>query len=723
MSSTTTEQTPRPCRDAGSSDRPEAGFPVPSLEEWRREVARALKGVPFEKKMVWATPEGIPLKALYTAEDVLGLDTLESLPGEPPYLRGTRPLGYRTTPWEVAQELPLPTADGLARALAEDLPRGGDAAVIVLDEAGRAGLDPGAPGTGVLGTSIGDATDLGPVVAAIPVGAPFHLRAGASTLPAAALLLGALRGAGRAPGALRGSLAFDPHAELASAGRLPAPLRRAYDSLAALTLWADGEGSPVATLAADSVPWHEAGASSADELAVLLGSAAATLRALEERGVSVEAAARRFILRLAVGPARYLEIAKLRAARLLWFRLLSACGAGEAAADVRIHATGALRDLTAFDPHVNVLRATTQAFAAILGGADVLHVPPFDAPLGLPSERARRLARNTQLVLREEGRLDQVVDPSGGAWAVERLTADLAALAWSRFQETEADGGIVAALSGGRLRRRVETAARERSGALATLRERLVGTNAVPDPLEALPARNVPDLDALARSRAAEVAVRRRRRGAAPPKAGAFAATELRDLVSRLCEAASRGATLGELSAALWTGADGPAVPPLDVTRAARPFEELRESVLSYRDAGGRRAQVFLALVGRPADLTARLDFTRSFLAAGGFEVVDGPPVEGDDEAAAAAAAAGAAAGSGAPAVVLVAADDRYPHLVPPFARALKAVRKDAVLLLAGLPKEHVEAFREAGVFDFLHARADAPALLGSLFRRIGATR
>lgn len=723
MSPTTTEQTPRPCRDAGSSGRSEEGFPVPSLEDWLREVARALKGVPFEKKMVWVTPEGIPLKALYTAEDVLGLDTIETLPGEPPYLRGTRPLGYRTTPWEVAQELAFPTAEALARALAEDLSRGGDAAVIVLDEAGRGGLDPGAPATGVLGTSVGDATDLVPVVAAIPDGAPVHLRGGASTLPAAALLLEALRRAGRAPGSLRGSLAFDPHAELASTGRLPGPLGRAYDALAALALWADAEGSLVATIAADSVPWHEAGASAADELAALLASAATTLRALEERGVSVEAAARRFVLRLAVGPALYLEIAKLRAARLLWFRLLSACGAGEAAAGVRIHATGALRDLTVFDPHVNILRATTQAFAAILGGADVLHVPPFDAPLGLPSERARRLARNTQLVLREEGRLDQVVDPAGGAWAIERLTADLAALAWSRFQEAEADGGIVAAVSGGRLRKRVEGAARERSGAVATLRERLVGTNAVPDPLEAPPARNVPDLEALARSRATEVAVRTRLREAAPPGAGSLVATPLRHLVSRLCEAAGRGATLGELSAALSIGADGPAVPPLDVSRTARPFEELRESVLAFRDADGCRARVFLALVGRPADLTARLDFTRSFLAAGGFAVADGPPVEEADESVAAAAAAAAAAGSGARAVVLVAADDRYPQLVPPFARALKALRKDAVLLLAGLPKEHVEAFREAGVFEFLHARADAPALLGSLFRRIGATR
>lgn len=714
MSTTTTDETSRPRGDAGLPDHPLEPFPLPSLPDWRREVLGALKGVPFEKRMVAATPEGIPLKALYTAEDVQGLDYLESLPGEAPFLRATTPLGHRIRPWQVAQELLAACPSDLAPALAEALPRGQDAAVLVLDEAGRAGRDPGAPGTGVGGTSLGDAADLAPLVAVLPDGVPVHVRAGAAALPAAALVLAALEEAGRRSPSLGGSVVFDPLAELASAGRLPFPLGRAYDDLAALTLWAEAGAPSLATLAADAVPWHEAGASSADQLAVLLASAAATLRALEERSVPVEKAARRFVLRVAVGPSLYLEIAKLRAVRLVWFRLLSACGAGEAAASVSLHATGALRDLTAFDRHVNALRATTQAFAAIVGGADVLNVPPYDAPLGTPSEGARRLARNTQLVLREECRLGEVVDPCGGAWAVERLTADLAALAWSRFQEIEADGGLARALAGGRLRERVEASARERAAALATQRDRLVGTNAVPDPREPAPDPEVVDRAGLAARRAEELGGRPARRSAGPSSAS-LAAVPNRDRLASLVEAARRGATLGELAAALHAGAKETTAPALDVSRAALAFEGLRRSVLSWRDASGRPATVFLALVGRPADLTARLDFTRSFLASGGFALEEGPPFES------AAEAAEAAASSRAHACALVSSDERYPELVPPVAAALK--RGGTVVLLAGMPKEHVEALRAAGVQEFLHARADAPALLASLFRRIGGAR
>lgn len=716
MSTTTTDETSRARRDAGPSDRPPETFPVPSLEDWKREVLRALKGVPFEKRMVAATPEGIPLKALYTAEDVEGLAFLECLPGEAPFLRATNPLGHRTRPWQVAQEVLAAFPPDLVAALAEALPRGQDAAVVVLDEAGRAGRDPGAPGTGVEGTSLLDAADLAPLVAALPEGVPVHVRAGAAALPAAALLVAALETAGRPARALGGSVVFDPLAELASAGRLPFPLGRAYDDLAALTLWAEAGSPSLFTLAADAVPWHEAGASSADQLAVLLASASATLRALEERGVPVETAARRFVLRLAVGPSLYLEVAKLRAARLVWFRLLSACGAGEAASSVRLHATGALRDLTAFDRHVNVLRTTTQAFAAIVGGADALHVPPYDAPLGSPSERARRLARNTQLVLREECRLGQVVDPCGGAWALERLTADLAALAWSRFQEVEAAGGLARALSSGRLRERVEASARERAASLATQRDRLVGTNAVPDPLEPAPEAEAVDRAGLAARRAAEAGARPARRSAGPFSAS-FAAVPIRDRLAGLVEAARGGASLGELFAALHAGAAETTVPPLDLSRAALAFEGLRRAVLAWRDASGRRATVFLAVVGRPADLTARVDFTRSFLASGGFALEEGPPVESAGEAAA------AAASSGAHACVLVSTDERYPDLVPAFAAGLQGAGRENVVLLAGLPKEHVEAFRAAGVHEFLHARADAPALLAALFRRIGGTR
>lgn len=697
-----------------------AEFPVPRLEEWRREAVRALKGVPFDKKMSAPTREGIALKALYTPEDVAALPHVASLPGDAPFVRGTTPLGHRLRPWEVAQELPYPSAGGLAEALREDLAEGQDAAVLVLDEAGRAGLDP-APsvrGVGARGTSIADVADLLPVLSAVPPGIPVHLRAGPSALPAAALLAAAWRAAGRDGRSLRGSVALDPHAALLSPEASPFPLERLYDHLAALTLWAASEARSLSTFGVHAAPVHEAGGDAVQELAFAAASAVASLRALERRGVGVEAAASRAVLGLSVGPSLFLEIAKLRAARLLWTRLLEGCGAVSVAGRVSLHARVASYDKTAFDVHVNVLRGTTEAFSAICGGCDVLHVPPFDEPLGVPSERARRLARQTQLVLREECRLDHVVDPSGGSWAVETLTAQLAEKAWDLFREIERRGGLAAALADGWFQARVEATAADRSRALATLRESLVGTNAVPNALEGLPERPAFDAERFARERAGSLSERRRARPGAPPAPGSLAGPPLEGLLPRLAEAAGAGATLGELvRSAVPIGESVPRVVPLEPRRAAQPFEALREAVLSRRGPDGRRPRVFLAAVGRAAELTARLDFTRAFLSTGGFELAEGPPCSD------AVSAAAAALADGAGAVAIVSTDERYPELVPALAAALKGPRPSLALLVAGLPKEHLDAYRAAGVDDFLHVRADAPAVLAALAERIGGVR
>lgn len=674
-----------------------AEFPIPTLEQWREEVVRLLKGAPFEKKMLASTYEGITLQPIYTAEDTKDLPFQDSLPGEWPYLRGTEPLGKRLSGWLVAQELPFPEPKTFNEALRQDLERGQNAVNLALDAAGRCGLDPDqaeASQVGKGGTSISTFADMQQVLEGVDPELPLMLAASAGAVPAAALLVAALKAKGADLSKARLSLGFDPLGALATRGTLPMGVAQAYDQLADLTKWAAAKAPASLTLVACGRPWHEAGGNAVQSIAFTLASAVATLRALEERGVAVEEAARRMQIRQAVGGNFFMEIAKLRAVRVLWAQVVRACGGSDEAAKIHLHALGAKFNKTQFDPHVNILRGTTEAFAAVVGGADSLHVAPFDAVLGqVPSELGRRLARNTQIMLREESHLDQVADLAGGSWAVETLTHQLCTAAWKLFQEVEAMGGLLKALEAGFAQGKIAEVAAARRKALAQRTDVIVGTNQYANPLEAAPELKPLDHAALKAVLGPKAAAARK----GVFKGGTFQA---------MVEAAPL-ATLGELA----LKGEGPKVAPLVFRRAAEDFEELRRAVLAHR-AGHPGPQVFLANLGPVGAYMPRLDFTRGFFQAGGFEVADGAWFKTPEEAAQAALA------SGAPIVVAVGLDDAYPGAVPVLAKALKAGGAK-VVLVAGLLKDQAEAFKAAGVDDFVHVRCDVHAVLSGLAKTL----
>jgi methylmalonyl-CoA mutase len=205
----------------------------------------------------------------------------------------------------------------------------------------------------------------------------------------------------------------------------------------------------VASWAADGTRWDAAGVDAAAQVGIVVGNATAALRLLVDAGLSLQAAAGQIVLHLAVGPDQFLGMAQVRALRRCWARVLDACGQPDAAGAGRVHATVSAAALTRRDPWVNLLRATSAAFAAAAGGADGITVLPFDSAVGAPADQGRRLARNTQLILQEESGLHRVIDPAGGSWYVEALTDSLAHAAWARFQELEAAGGFAAAIRGG----------------------------------------------------------------------------------------------------------------------------------------------------------------------------------------------------------------------------------------------------------------------------------
>ena len=445
----------------------------------------------------------------------------------------------------------------------------------------------------------------------------------------------------------------DPLGELARTGSVAGGLDAAFEALASLVVQAVPDGHP---LEASTVPYHGAGATAVQELACALSTALEYLRALEHEGIEVATAASRIALRFAIGRDVFAEIAKLRAARALWSRVLAACGAPEAP-PLWIHAETSPRTLTCRDPWTNILRVTTQTFAAICGGADAITTSPFDAALGLPEEQGRRLARNTQLILAEESHVGRVVDPAGGSWYVEQLTEQLARAAWAELRSLERVGGMVKALLDGEVHRRLEESWTARRSAIAHRRIPVTGVSEFPTDEPLL----------VRRTRTADV------------------------LGTRLID-------------------------PLPQHRDAAPFEELRDAAEELAP----RPVVFLALLGSPAAHSARAAFARNLFAAGGFHVVEGEGTGDADPAAAAARLTADAGTSGAVLACLCGADAHYASHAPSAARALRGAGMRRVLL-AGKAGEREAELRDAGVDDFLFLGMDALALLSTLLEPCGA--
>jgi methylmalonyl-CoA mutase len=694
-------------------------FPAPDLQEWRQEVERLLRGAPFAKKMFTKTLEGITISPMYTAEDTRDLPWSEHLPGQAPFLRGSWATGISNPTWLVVQDIPYPTVEEFNNALRHDMKRGQTGVMLKLDEAGQRGLDPDQAPEGDVGrngTSLASLSELCTALDGVDLEkVPFAIEPGSSALPVAALLVALLNKQGKSPEAMRACLGSDPIYGIAERGALPVSADQLFDELAILTRWARGNAPRVVTLPINEIPWHEGGADSALSLGLVLASGVETLRKMEERGLSPEKVAPHMLFRLVVGTDFFMEIAKLRAMRLLWSDVLAASGCSGAEVRPKVHARTSRRVLTRRDPHVNMLRATTMAMSAVLGGAESLHVSPFDEVDSLPDEFSRRIARNVQLMLAEECHFDHVVDPAGGSWYVEKLTAELAEKAWSVFQEIEAAGGVIEALKSGLVQKKVAAAAQARQERLALGKDVLVGTNRYANPQEPERQPRLPDYAALRAKRAAAMA-KQRTAGAHEDhlivlkRLESIISAEDDELLDYLVEAGAQGATLGELTGILRHDADTELqVEPIPLRRDAQAFEDLRDKVEAVRAVEAGRSRVFCVCLGDFARYMPRVDFVRRFFQAGGFEVV------ADRFFTDSGAAAAAAGESGAAQVILVGLDSTYEELAVEVTQKLMALSSKPRIMLAGKPGDLEAELEAAGVRDFIHIRSNLLEVLSSL--------
>ncbi|NTX53522.1 methylmalonyl-CoA mutase subunit beta [Myxococcus sp. CA039A] len=624
-------------------------FPARSLDEWRRLVDKDLKGKPFTS-LQSPLEGGLTLQPLYASQDAA-----PPPPGVAPYVRGTQALGHTEGGWLVCQEYAEPDIAVAAEAIRNDLERGTLAVWLCLGP--------------TRGIPVKDEATMEQLLASVLLArTPVHLESEAAPVSTASLLLGVATKAGVSRKALSGSLGIDPLGILARTGALPGGVDAMFTEAAPLVTSLSGSAPELRALLISTRAYSDAGATSVHELAWAIATGVEYLRGMERAGVPPEVAARSVQFALSVGGQFFPEIAKLRAARLLWAKVVAASGGSPEAQAMRLHARTASATKTQRDPWVNILRGTAESFAAVVAGADSVSTSPFDEPLGAPDEGARRLARNTQLILRDESSLNRVADPAGGSYYLEQLTTEIARAAWTELQRIEGLGGMEKALTQGDIARVLTETRAARDKAVRTRKQPIVGVSEFPF--------------------LGETPVKREARQA-------FGAEES-GRVPGIKESAEVSRSVG-----------------LKPSRISEPFELLRDASDRTLAAKGQRPTAFLASLGAVAEHTTRSMWVVNALAAGGIESRE---KHGFADPAAAVAAF---AESGASLAVISGPDAMYPEWVPVLTSQLKA-QGARVVAVAGRPGDNEAAFRAAGVDLFIYAGADLFSLLSSLHAQLG---
>ncbi len=710
-----------------------SAFPSTSYDEWRRRVDSELDGAAFERALVRPTPEGFARQPLYTAQDLPAGRDPTGFPGLPPYTRGGRALDPDFRGWTIAQEVAGPSVAAARAAIRCDVASGVRLLWLRGDRATRRGLDPDDEAArplvaqgGIPLTSLADAerlldgVDLEQVAVVVD--------AGANALPVAAFLVEAARRQGIDPQKLHGGFGCDPLGALAADGSLPGTLETAFALMAELTAWSRRQAPGMRALLVSAVPYHDAGATAVDELALAMATGVEYLRRMSAAGLDVDGVAAQIRFAMSVGRDLFIEIAKLRAARLLWAKVVRASSGSDTAQVMQLHARGSSVTRTRCDPWGNLLRGTAESFAAAVGGADSIVNAPFDEVLGPRDDPGgedvreiddwrvapRRIAAHTHHILKEESHLAQVLDPAGGSWYLESLTDELARAAWTRFQDLEAGGGMARCLTSGRVAEILRESAEKRRRAVAKRREAIVGVSDFPNLKAEIPEPEAPDFKRLGEEAATAVARHRAEHDAGEPLAALAGAGEPGGRGAAVAATAAGGATLGALSAALWGSEDPVTIPALPRARLAEPFEELQIASAHWQAERGQRPRVFLAKMGTPAEHRARAGFAANFFAAAGVEPV--APEEGFEEPQ---AAADAFAASEAEVAIVCSTDERYPELIPVLAPLLKE-RGARRVWLAGRPGDREAAYREAGIDEFIFLGCDVHAVLRALLTELG---
>jgi len=616
---------------ADSKEKLFSDFPPVSTDQWMEKVVADLKGADYEKKLVWKTNEGFKVKPFYRMEDLEGFKTTDALPGVFPYLRGTK----KNNEWLVRQEICAKDAKQANTKALDILYKGVDSLSFHVNAKEL--------NAQYIETLLND-------IEAPAVELNFSVCQG-HAVELAELLVAYFQKKDYDVKELRGSINYDFYNTMLKKGKEKGDMIQTSKALIEAV-------QPLPffrVLNVNAITLNNAGAYISQELGYALAWGNEYMDQLFSAGIPVSFIAKRLKFNFGISSNYFLEIAKCRAARLLWANIVGLYNPGclrdcenkgengecRCAAKMAVHAETSTYNMTLFDAHVNLLRTQTEAMSAAIAGVDSMTVVPFDKTYQTPDDFSERLARNQQLLLKEESHFDKVVDPAAGSYYIENLTVAIAKQAWDIFLQVQEEGGFYAALKSGSIQKAINETGKNRHKAVAQRREILLGTNQYPNFTEM--------------------------------------AGDKRPVETKCC---CGGGDTCEKD-----------VETLNFDRAASEFEALRLET----EASGKRPKAFMLTIGNLAMRQARAQFSSNFLACAGYEVVDNlgfPTVEAGVDAALAAKA---------DIVVLCSSDDEYAEYAIP---AFQVLNNRAMFIVAGNPA-NIDELKAAGIENFINVRSN----------------
>lgn len=665
-------------------------FPVPDYETWKLEVEKSLKGKSFEK-LLTNTYENIVLKPLYTKEDLIDINMSDDLPGFSSYVRGTNPLGYRKNPWKVAQQLDVVEPNKVNQTLKRELDRGLSMIHLLLNDETN-GQEQST--RGVVFRTIEDIQEAFKTINL--ENTPLYIDGEACSLPVFTQFIAALKDTTDLT-KLTGTIGMDPLGSIVKHGNLSVSLDTLFDIMAAIVSWADSHTPNLRTILVKADPYEQGGANAVQQIAYAIATGVEYLNESLNRGLSVNQVANKITFSFPIGANMFMEIAKLRAAKMLWAKVVKEYDGNLESQKMHIHANTSSFTKTVYDPYVNMLRGTTEAFSAIIGGIDSLSVTPFDEAISHSTDFSRRIARNIQIILKDEVNLDKVIDPAGGSWYVESLTNEVAKEAWALFQQIESLGGMAQALKSGFIQKNVQEVYEKRVEKIHSRKDKMVGTNYYANLKEQpLANRNTETQAVIVHNHKSNVSLLNKE-----------------NLVESAIQTSLNGATIQELIEEIKQGEQGISIESIISHRLTESFEHLRVASENYREHHGHFPKVGLINLGQVSKHKARADFITGFFEAGGFEVVKSDGAFTVEEA------VNMSVQQHVNVFIICGADDQYLDMVPGIAAQLHGKK---VFVAGSQPKEVEEQFTQAGVNGFIHVKSNCYTVLSELQQEMGVT-
>ena len=618
-------------KEVKSSENLFVDFPKVSKEQWKEKTIADLKGADFDKKLVWRTLEGFDLQPYYANEDLKNLEYLKKFENRPINIKeGSQGSRY----WINREKIIVEDVESANKAAIKALNSGADG--LIFDLTGKEGIDIKKLLNNILPThcSVSFIADRD---AAKLIKGYFTYESG-NHIETSQLI---------------GSINYDPIRNLTLKGKMADD---GFDVLKEIIEITD-PAEQFYGLTVNSVQFQNSGSSLVQELAFTLNTAVDYIDKLGELGVKAEKVIRNMEFSMAVGTDYFMEIAKLRALRILFYKIAESYGLAEYDPGyLNIHSVSSGWTKTVYDPYVNMLRNTTEAMSAVIGGCNALTISPYNENFEEATELSKRISRNVSNILKEESYFDKIVDPSAGSYYIENITDELVQKSWKLFIEIEKEGGFTKSFKSGTIQSKIKETRAKKLKLTSQRRKIFVGTNQYPNTNEKPELQNAKQKEPQI---IGDIEILR-------PQNGAF------------------------------------------------EFENLRKKTDVYAEKTGGRPKAFMALIGdNPTMKSVRSQFSAGFIGCGGFEIIDGETTRSSDEA------LKQAIDKNAEITVICGADDDYATAGIEFVKKFKQTKKDGILVVAGYPIDTLEELKAAGVDEFIHIRADLIETLKSFQQKL----